>query len=251
MRRIRYRRQLLITLSLFIQAPAGTSAQEQHWGISAITRQASVPYEIAGHSGPVSSFIPGLHVDNRYFFLDGLAGGIYLHHPEQSPWSLSALVRFRFVDHPDSGENGIEDDATDFGAQLRYQLSERWRTELEFMSDKEDRHHANLRIKARYETESLRLEPAFTVRYKDADFNSAYYALSGVTGEQTDAGTDTTLALNVRYHVFSSLYLLGGVSLTRLDSQAYHSDIINHRYQNTYHLGFGFLKIKPDPTGKL
>lgn len=95
-----------------------------------------------------------------------------------------------------------------------------------------------------YEFGDWELEPSFTIRYKDADFNSSYYSFKDATGEKIGAGIDANLGIKARYHVISNLYLLGETSVTRLDSEAYHSQIVEDRYQGEVFVGFGFFNDK-------
>lgn len=88
------------------------------------------------------------------------------------------------------------------------------------------------------------MEPSFTLRYKEADFNSTYFAFSDITQERIGAGIDANLGLKARYHVASNLYLFGQASVTRLDSNAYRSYAVEDRYQGEFFVGFGFFNDK-------
>ncbi len=209
-----------------------------------MSRIASIPFHTANGDSNVSTFVPMMFFENEYFYLKGLEGGVFLFDDSDSPWRVSLISRHRYVDIPKSVQNAYEGDRSDFGAQLQYSFNDNWRNELEVMSDDEFQYHYNYRIAAHYEFGDWELEPSFTLRYKDADFNSEYYSFKDITGERIGGGLDTNLGIKARYHVTSNLYLLGETSVTRLDSNAYNSRIVQDRYQGELFLGFGFFNDK-------
>ncbi|ASI96588.1 MipA/OmpV family protein [Vibrio rotiferianus] len=220
------------------------SSSEQEWGIAAMYRTAAIPFYTANDDSTVSTFVPMMFFKNEHVYIRGLEGGVYLYDEEDSPWQVSGITRLRFLDIPKSVQNAFEGDRVDFGAQLQYRFDDNWRTEVELMTDDEFQFHSNFRLAANYEFGDWELEPSLTFRYKDADFNSAYYSFSDVTGERIGAGIDANLGVKARYHVISNLYLLGQTSVTRLDSSAYNSKIVEDRYQGEVFIGFGFFNDK-------
>lgn len=53
--------------------------EEQEWGIAAMFRTASIPYDTSGGDQTVSSFVPMLFFKNDYVFIDGTEmGATYL-----------------------------------------------------------------------------------------------------------------------------------------------------------------------------
>ncbi|MEZ8304158.1 MipA/OmpV family protein [Vibrio splendidus] len=225
---------------IFVSANAW-AAEEQEWGIAAMFRTASIPYDTSGGDQSVNSFVPMLFFKNDYVFIDGTEMGAYLYQTDDEKWSFNAISRMRFIDIPASEQNAIEGDTADFGAQLTYQLDGPWSVETELMSDSEFNLHGNLRAKAKYETGDWEFYPSATLRYKSADFNSEYYSASN---ETIGAGVDLNVGVEARYHVVSNLYLLGSTSVTRLDDNAYDSSIVEDRYQGELYLGFGFFNDK-------
>jgi outer membrane protein len=153
-------------------------------------------------------------------------------------------MRLRFVDIPASAQNAIGGDSVDFGGQLSYAVDENWRLNLELMSDYDFRFHSNLTAQGQYEFGDWELSPRMTLRYKDADFNSEYYGFNDQTDERVNAGVDVNIGVDARYHVYSNLYLLGSTSVTRLDSNAFDSDIVVDRYQGEFFVGFGIFNDK-------
>ena len=220
------------------------SSSEQEWGIAAMYRTASIPFYTANDDSTVSTFVPMMFFENEHLYIDGIEGGVFLFDESDSNWRTSAIMRLRFVDIPKSIQNAFEGDRVDFGGQIRYNFDENWRAEFEVMTDDEFQFHSNYRIAANYELGDWELEPSFTIRYKDADFNSTYYSFDEVTGEKIGAGIDANLGIKARYHVISNLYLLGETSITRLDSEAYNSQIVEDRYQGEVFVGFGFFNDK-------
>lgn len=221
-----------------------TPVSEQEWGIAAVYRMASIPFDTQSDDQTVSTFVPLMYFDNDYFFVNGLEGGAYLYASDDERYQLNGLMRLRFVDIPASAQNAIQGDTFDFGAQLRYRLNDEWHLDGELMSDSDTRFHANFTASGHYELGDWELEPHVTLRYKGADFNSEYYAFSSLTNENIGAGVDANLGVSARYHVYSNLYLLGATSVTRLDDNAYHASAINDRYQGEIYLGFGFFNDK-------
>lgn len=217
---------------------------EQAWGIAAMSRLASIPFNSVVGDSHVTTFVPMMYFHNETLFIDGLEGGVYLYNPTDSAFKISALTRLRFVDVPQSIQNSIEGDSADFGVQVRYQHNEIWHVDTEIMSDDQFRFHANLRATAEYEGGDWELSPSVTIRYKEADFNSTYYSFSPLGGEAIGAGVDFKVGIDARYHVISNFYLLGSTSLTRLDNNAYSSTAVDERYQGEISLGFGFFNDK-------
>lgn len=215
--------------------------EEQEWGIAAMYRTASIPYDTSGGDQTVSSFVPMLFFKNDYVFIDGTEMGAYLLESEDEKWQLNAISRMRFIDIPASEQNAIEGDTADFGAQLTYQLDEQWRLETELMTDDSYRFHGNFRAKGYYEVGDWEFTPSATLRYKSADFNTEYYE---VDGKSIGAGADFNVGIEAKYHVVSNLYLLGSTSVTRLDDNAYQSSIVEDRYQGEFYVGFGFFNDK-------
>lgn len=238
----KYSTPLLLTSAIFSSAYA--QAEEQDWGIAAMYRTASIPFDTSGGDQTVSSFVPMMYFENDYVFLKGTEGGAFLYESEDEAWQFNALTRMRFIDIPASAQNAIEGDTADFGGQLKYTLNDEWSIHTELMSDSQFRFHGNLRASGKYEFGDWELMPSATLRYKDADFNSYYFAFSELTNEKIGGAVDFNVGLEARYHVFSNLYLLGSTSVTRLDDNAYQSSVIEDRYQGEFFLGFGFFKDK-------
>ncbi|MEF1291484.1 MipA/OmpV family protein [Vibrio sp. M260118] len=231
-------------VSTSLNAEQTSKIGEQEWGIAAVYRTASIPFETKAGDQSVSTFVPMMFFQNEHVFVNGLEGGAYLYKNDDDPFQLNAVMRLRFVDIPADVQNANQGDSVDFGGQLRYKLDDKWWLDTELMSDKEMRFHANLRASAKYEFGDWQLEPHATLRYKGAEFNSQYYAFASSTKQHIGAGFDANVGIKARYHVYSNLYLLGSTSVTRLDSNAYHSKAVNDRYQGEFYVGFGFFNDK-------
>ncbi len=231
-----------IAVSGLVCSSAYAQQAEQDWGIAAIYRMASIPFKTENGDQTVSTFVPMMFFDNEHVFIDGMQAGAYLYQGDNI--EFNALMRMRFVDIPASAQNAHQGDTFDFGAQLRYQFSQNWQLDTELMSDKDMRFHVNLSASANYQWGDWQLTPHATVRYKDADFNSEYYAFNDYTGERIGAGIDVNAGVRARYHVYSNLYLLGAASVTHLDSNAYQSQVVDDRFEGEFYLGFGFFNDK-------
>lgn len=230
--------------AVFFLPSQTVKAQQPDWGIAAMYRVASIPFDTSGGDQSVSTFVPMMFYNDDNLFIRGTEGGFYLFESDNEQWQLNALTRLRFIDIPKVAQNSIEGDKADFGIQLAYRWDENWRLEAEIMGDNEYRFHSNYRLAAKYDWGDWEVEPSFTLRYKEADFNSTYFAFSDITQEHIGAGIDANLGLKTRYHVASNLYLLGQASVTRLDSNAYHSHAVEDRYQGEFFVGFGFFNDK-------
>ncbi|WP_275724341.1 MipA/OmpV family protein [Vibrio furnissii] len=233
-------------LTLFTSCHVAAES-EQQWGIAAVYRVASIPFDTPSNDQSVSTFVPMMFFENEHVFVRGLEGGVFLHRFDDDRLELNALSRMRFIDVPASYQNAMEGDTADFGGQLKYHIDDRWSVDTELMTDSELRFHANLRLNGYYEADDWEFRPSLTLRYKDADFNSAYFAFAESSSENIGAGVDAKLGIGTRYHVVSNLYLLGEISATRLDDNAYHSDAVNERYQGEVYFGFGFFNDKSKP----
>lgn len=217
---------------------------EQEWGIAAVYRTATIPFDTRGGDQTVSTFVPMMYFNNDYVFVNGLEGGAYLYQPDDEQYQVNALMRLRFVDIPAAAQNANEGDEIDVGGQLRYKLDDNWWLDTELLTDKDLRLHSNLAVRGKYQTGDWLLEPHATLRYKSADFNNEYYAFSDSTQQTIDAGVDAKVGLKARYHVYSNLYLLGSADVTRFDDSAYHATAMKDRYQGEFYVGFGFFNDK-------
>ncbi|MGF1910920.1 MipA/OmpV family protein [Vibrio kasasachensis] len=239
---------LIAICTISNDAQAAPKAQvEQEWGIAAMYRLASVPFDTAVGDQSVATFVPSMYFNNDYVFIDGLEGGVHVANWQENAFELNVLTRMRFVDIPASIQNADQGDTADFGLQIRHQLNETWHIDWELMGDEDTRLHSNLRATAEYEFGNWELKPHLTLRYKEADFNSQYYAFSEFTDQTIGAGVDVNIGIDARYHVASNLYLLGSTSITRLDDNAYHSNAVVDRYEGEVFVGFGFFNDKTKP----
>ncbi|EGU29564.1 hypothetical protein VII00023_09139 [Vibrio ichthyoenteri ATCC 700023] len=207
-------------------------------------RVASVPFATQSGDQTVATFVPLMYFSNDYVFIDGLEGGVHITEWQDGAYQLNALTRMRFIDIPASVQNANQGDTADFGVQLRQQLNDDWHLDWEVMGDEDFRFHANLRASAEYQWGDWNIKPHATLRYKDADFNSQYYAFSDYTDQTIGAGVDLNVGIDARYHVYSNLYLLGSTSVTRLDDNAYQTQAIEDRYQGEVFVGFGLFNDK-------
>ncbi len=221
--------------------------EEQTWGLAAVIRSASVPYVNSfelDDSEWVSTFIPMLYFENKFVYVKGLMGGIYLYNSEDSDWNVSALGRLRFVDIPAKMQNELGADVFDFGLRSEYQYSDKWATYAEIMTRKESHWHINVGTEGHYYMGDLQILPHVSLRYKSEDFNTFYY---GLNAEKVEAGIDAFVGVRASYHMVSNLYLLGAANVQILDNPVYDAFVIDNRIQTEYYLGFGFFNDKDTP----
>ena len=109
------------------------------------------------------------------------------------------------------------------------------------MSDRYNSYYANLTYSKTYDFDSWELEPYGTLRFKDASFNTKYYALNQ---EKIGAGVDYTLGIKTKYHVYSNFYLLLGASTQYLDKNAREAKVIDKSFDYKLYAGIGFFNDK-------
>lgn len=224
--------------------------KEQSWGIAAVVRTATIPYnsvtnDITEVDSSVSTFIPMMFYQGDTFFIDGMAWGAHLYNADE--WQFNALIRLRYIDLPKQYQNQVGGDTADVGIQLVYFIDEHWVIESDFMSDSAGRVHGIARANGDFDFGHWNIQPLFELRWKEADFNSHYYSVAELTNEHIGGGVDLKLGFMSKYHVASNLYLLGGSYLTRLDDNVSSSEIINEPWQAELFLGVGFFNDQSKP----
>ena len=229
---------------------------EQEWGIAAVFRNADVLYDNDIDADSVSTFIPMLFYKGEFGYLDGLEAGLYLYDNDQSPLTVSAIARMRFIDIPADYQNYIGGDTGDLGVLFDYTVDENWTLRLDAMVDQQTNWHSNLEARGTYGYNDFIFEPNIRMRYKTASFNSLYYGLEPLVvddvqvGETIGSGFDYNIGLDVSYHVASNLYLLAGIDYRFLDDEAKSVSFINESTQAEYYLGFGIFNNKDVPPKK-
>ncbi|MGR5297598.1 MipA/OmpV family protein [Vibrio mediterranei] len=229
---------------------AEESAQEADWGIAAVWRTANIPFDTKGSDTTVSTFIPMMFFKNDYVFLDGTMAGAHLYKTDDKELELNAIARMRFIDIPADEQNAVGGDTADYGLQMRYNFDDAWHFDTELMTDGHNRYHANFRLQGMLDYGDLELRPNVTLRYKDADFNTEYYGTYRGTTDSLSGGMDYAMGVDAKYHVVSNLYLVGATNIRMLDNQAYHSSVINERFEGEVYFGVGFFNEKKKSTSK-
>jgi MipA family protein len=207
---------------------------EQDWGLAVGIRSGGIPF--AADEGSVYSFIPMIYYEDEHFFLNGLEGGVKV--VEKNNWHINGLFRMRFFDIPKRFQNVIQEDSVDFGLQLHYQPSDFFFMDMEAMTEQDFRSHANVRSGLKRSSEDFEWKLYGNLRYKTSSFNSYYY---GLTVEDVGSGVDASLGLEVRYHLFRNLYLLGSAQTTLLDSNVRDVSFVDKDHVEEYYLGLGFF----------
>lgn len=243
-------RYILIMSALLGILFADEVYKETDWGIGMVGRHASVPFKNPDPTAPptdtsVTSAVPFLFYDSKYFFLNGIEGGIKAYEDEN--WRFSALSRLRFVDIPKGLQNEHQLDTFDFGIQARYRLAEHSYLDTELLSDTSGHYYANLSYRGEYEIGDFDLRPYGTLRLKSDRFNTLYYALEQ---EDIKMGLDYTAGVNARYHVVSNLYLLAGAQVRLLDKAAKEAAVVADGYEYSTYVGVGLFNDKTETSRK-
>ncbi|PCI57626.1 MAG: MltA-interacting MipA family protein [Gammaproteobacteria bacterium] len=210
---------------------------EQTWGIGVLFRNAEIPFNTEADN--VTSFIPMMFYQGENFFIRGIEGGAHLY--QQSEWQINTIARMRFFDIPAEFQNQVQGDTIDLGLQWRKTTGKNSFFDVELFSDLEGNPYGNVSKSWYFQYNSWEFMPKLNVRYKSASFNSHYFALKKITEQSIGAGIEVNANLEARYHVASNFYLLGSVGATALDSNAYHADIVEQRWQSEVYLGFAFF----------
>ncbi|MGL6257820.1 MipA/OmpV family protein [Vibrio sp. WXL210] len=218
---------------------------DQTWGVSAQYRIATVPFAVGEKKETTSSFVPLIHFENDYFYIDGFDAGYKAY--SLGAWRFDIMSRLRLIDLPEDLQHEYGSAKLDMGAELTYQLTQATHTKLNILSDAEGRAQANWQVATEYSNQDWWFKPSVTLRYKSADFNSHYYAVEDFTNQRIGAGVDANIGIEGRYHVFSNLYFMGSTSLTILDHNAYNADAIDSNAQGEIYLGFGLFN-QPERT---
>lgn len=216
---------------------------EQNWGIGAVYRTGSIPYITEESS--VSSLVPMLFFENEYIFLHGLESGIKLY--ESDDWRVSAISRMHFVDIPEQYQNILQTDTNDVGFQLQYKMKNNQFVDFEAMNDLHGRLFSNLRYSANFGNGSLEYKPYAQLQWNTSKYNSYYY---GLGQEDISSGFDAVIGVDVKYHVWSNLYLLAKVQGRYLGKDARDSPYIEDTIDAELYLGFGFFNDKNKPKKK-
>ena len=231
---------LIALSSLF--APCASIAsdktyQEQTWGIGALVRNAEIPFDTEADN--VTSFVPMMFYQGEHFFIRGTEGGTHLY--QHNNWQFNAIARLRFFDIPAEYQNQVQGDTIDLGLQARKYFDNGSFIDTELFSDLEGNPYANISHSWYIQHNSWEFMPKVSARFKSADFNSRYFALSDITNETISSGIELNANIETRYHVASNFYLLGSLGATLLDNNAYDSQAINERWQGEAYLGFAFF----------
>lgn len=210
---------------------------EKSWGIGALIRHSTIPFDT--EADKVSSFVPMMFYQGDTFFIRGIEGGAYLY--EHDDWQINAIARMRFFDIPAEFQNQVQGDTIDLGVQWRKTSGKNTYLDVEVFSDLEGNPYANISQSWYLQHNNWELIPKISARFKSADFNSRYFALTEITQQSIGAGIELSATVETRFHVTSNFYLLGSVGATALDDNAYQANAIDKRWESEVYLGFAFF----------
>ncbi len=234
---------LLLTVFIYPSSVRGDTAAPKMWGIAMGVRSAQIPFKT--EIDTVNDLIPMMFYETDRFFLHGLTAGYRLY--VQSTWEVSALARYRFFDIPAEYQNKIMGNALDFGGQFKYRFTPKFHLDFEVLSEDHGRIHANTVAKYFYDGGSLEFTPYARLRWKSERFNNAYY---GLEIEEPGSGFDIMFGADIRYHLYSNLYVFGRARMTLLDSDTRDLEVIDESTQSELFLGLGFFNDKKKPRAK-
>ncbi len=236
-------RRLLLWTVFSVLVMARNEYNDQTWGAGMVGRVDSIPYhDPLVQDRTVSNFVPLFYYENDYFYLRGTTYGAKLFSGEA--WQLSLLSRIRLLSIPEEYQNKVQGDSLDYGARVRYFQRENIYIDLEVLQNTDDGNLINLRYSADLIYGNAYFAPYATVTYKEASFNSSYY---GRGMEDIDSDIGATAGFELKYHVYSNFYLLGGLSGTYVGSETGDSQIIDEDFTYSAYAGIGILNDKNKP----
>lgn len=226
----------VITPSCFADSEKsfGSSYPEATWGIGVTVRTATIAFDTNDES--VSSFVPLLFYDGEYFFLDGIEGGLKVF--SWKDLRFDVFGRLRFFDIPEKFQNSIQGDTFDAGARVKYSVTDDIDADFEILSDDDSRTHGNIRLSYRYRGNRMDIAPYFNVRFTSSEFNSHYYGLDRI---DAGSGTEFSLGLTGRYHLYRNLYAIGRIQSSWLDDTVRDIVYVDQDRVDEIYLGFAFF----------
>jgi len=216
---------------------------DQTWGVGIVGQIDSIPYyDPVVQDSSVSNFVPLFYYENDYVYLRGTTYGIKLFDGEA--WQLSLLSSIRLLSIPEEYQNKVQGDSLDYGARFRWFQQDNIYVDLELLQNSDDGNLVNLRYSADLVFGDTYFSPYGLVTYKESAFNSSYY---GRDLEIIDPDVGATLGFDLKYHVYSNFYLLGGLSGTYVGSNTADSQIIDEDFTYSVYAGIGILNDKNKP----
>ncbi len=214
-------------------------------GVGIGIRLASSPFIDPGNKGDSSVYdiVPLFYYEDDHLYIDGLEGGFKLLTTAQ--WQLRLLARWRFFDVPDEVYTDLIDTSViDWGLGLHYQ-PDRFYLNMDFMADGRQRLSADLRAGAELQLGPVSWEPYAGVRFKEARYNVQYY---GLGRDDLGGGMDMVAGIELRYPLFSEIFLLASAEATWLGNAARDSVFIEDDFQGSVFAGISYENRKPTRT---
>ncbi|MBY5993173.1 MipA/OmpV family protein [Ferrimonas balearica] len=228
----------LCLLSLPALAVPGTEEQPA-WGIALGARYADIPY--ATEVDQVMDITPLMFFRTEHFYLHGLEAGVHAWQNEDHQVTL--FSRYRFFDIPEEYQNEVREDSFDTGLRYRYKPRPHEYLDAELLTDGSGRTYGHFRYGFHHREGALEVRPTLQLDWRSSDFNSRYY---GLNLEEADADLGATAGVELRYHVWRNLYLMGEAQLSVLGGDLNELSTLDSRYNVETFFGFGFF---PEPEG--
>ncbi len=232
----------LITAWLLLSALvfARNEYDDQTWGVGIVGQVDSIPYyDPLVDDSSTNNFIPLFYYENDYVYLRGTTYGAKLY--DWDSVQLSLLSRIRLLSIPEVYQNKVQGDSLDYGARVRYFQRDNIYVDVELMANSDDGALANLRYSADLVYGNAYFHPFATLTFKDASFNSSHY---GRDLEDIDSDIGATAGFELKYHVYSNFYLLGGIAGSYLGSNVNDSIAVDTNFAYSANLGIGILNDK-------
>ncbi len=209
-------------------------------GAAVVGRIDSIPYEYSiSDDTTVNNFIPLFYYENEYIYMHAMTYGVKLFDTDAFQFSL--LSRIRLLSIPKGLQNKVQGDSIDYGARARYFLADNQYIDLELMGNSNDGSLVNLTYSSDLVYGDAYLSPYATFSFKDSAFNTDYY---GSEVYEIDGDFDVTAGFDLKYHVYSNFYLLGGASATYLGSNISGSQMIDNDITYSLYGGIGIFNDK-------
>lgn len=210
------------------------------WGAAVIGRIDSIPYNYPMFDDTtVNNFVPLFYHEDQNFYLHGTTYGVKLFASEDLHYSL--VSRIRFLSISKALQNTIQGDSLDYGVRGRYFLADNHYVDLELIKNTREGYLANITYSSDLQYASLNFSPYATFSFKDSAFNTEYY---GRELDAIESDYDISAGFDLKYHVYSNFYLLGGASATYFGSKISDSPMIDEDWKYTLYGGFGILSDK-------
>ncbi len=215
-----------------------TERYDLDWALGLKVRRYTLPFDTDSPALHTQETIhrnlsPLFYLQGKYIFLHGEEGGIHLYRTPQ--FNIDAVAQMQLIDLPKAHQNQKKGATGHYGLELDYHHSKQLYTRYAMMSDEKGHTLFKTRLGWIYHTENWRFEPLIETRYYTSGYTSRYFGL-----EQTKlkGGLILKAGGDLRYHLFSDLYVIGHTHFSTFHHNICRSLYIKSCIQFEYGLGF-------------